>query len=157
VTVNPFGDDGPVSAPEPEGKSFASVHDLNGHLVLVTPTKFEKNLRSKFNKEDGSPQFQDRITANIDVLDGPVKGFEDTSFADIFFSQTVLVDQLSQVLKMGEGKQCLGRLQPKNPRKPAGGGNPWMLTTDLTEDDISRYKEYAASKAKKNPFKDEAN
>jgi hypothetical protein len=47
------------------------VQDLFGCLLLVMPKRIEYSVPSRFPKSDGSPNVQDRMTADVVVLRGP--------------------------------------------------------------------------------------
>lgn len=141
--TDPFSDPTNVSA-------YPKVTDLRGHLVLLKPTKLEEGLLSAFSKP-GKPQYQDRVTADVVVLDGPLDDFEDDEFPDMFFSQARLVSQMKRSI----GGMVLARLDTREPGTKAGEGNPWGLNPP-TDDDRKVARKYLAdlekSKAEEDPF-----
>lgn len=123
----------------PDVSAYPKPNDLRGHLLLIRPTKFEGDLLSQFSKP-GKPQYQDRITADVIVLDGPLENFEETEFFDMYFSQVRLVSQLKPFVKR-QGL-CLARLDTFRPGQKAEQGNPWGLVTEFTDEDAQLAREH---------------
>lgn len=109
----------------PDVSNYPKLDALRGALVLITPTRLETGLLSSFSKP-GQPQYQDRITANVVVLDKlPLAGFDSNEFTAMYFSQTRLVAQLQA--NVGTGRAILGRLDTYRPGEKAQAGNPWGI------------------------------
>ncbi len=153
--------DDPFGTPEedpfttaPQVSSYPKMDDLRGRLLLVKPSKLEEGLLSSFSKP-GKPQYQDRITADVYVVDGgSPEGFDDeTEFLDMYFSQDRLVKQLKR--SIAGGRMILGRLETFKPGTKAEAGNPWGFQ-EPTEDDKTRAREFWKARSvpvKANPFK----
>ena len=130
----------------PDVSSFPKLEQLRGHLLLITPTRLETGLLSSFSKP-GQPQYQDRITANVIVLDGlPVRQesgqpFETNEFSAMYFSQSRLVAQLSG--NVGTNRAILGRLETYKPGEKAAAGNPWGILP-MTDQDADLARRYLA-------------
>lgn len=128
----------------PDVSNYPKMDQLRGCLLLITPTRLETGLLSSFSKP-GNPQYQDRITANVVVLDNlPVRlasgqPFEVNEFTAMYFSQSRLVAQLSP--NVGTGRAILGRLDTYRPGEKAEAGNPWGIApmTDADADLARRY------------------
>lgn len=105
-----------------------------GRLIIIEPTKIERNMPSGIKGDDGKPKLQDRITANIHVLSGePIteqldgEGDVKAVFKDplvppfvipnSYISNTMLVQQLEDVVGTGIRFGALGFLPPKGGRK----------------------------------------
>lgn len=137
----------------PNVSSYPKVDELRGHLLLVRPTKLEEGILSSFSKP-GKPQYQDRITTDVVVLDGPLDNFDETEFTDMYISQSRLVAQLKKAVKTRG--MILGRLDTFRPGEKAEQGNPWGLAP-YTESDAIQARQYLESEAKRekersNPF-----
>ncbi len=132
--VDPFasaGEDGDPFADAPNVSAYPKVDQLRGRLLLVKPTKLEENLLSSFSKP-GKPQYQDRVTADVYVVDGSPEGFPgEAEFLDMYFSQDRLVKQLKRNI---DGPMILGRLDTFKPGLKAEQGNPWGFQPATAED-----------------------
>ncbi len=154
--LDPFAsagaDDDPF-ADAPQVSAFPKMDQLRGRLLLVKPTKLEENLLSQFGKP-GKPQYQDRITADVYVVDGgSPDGFDgETEFLDMYFSQDRLVKQMRRSIG---GLMVLGRLETFKPGLKAEAGNPWGLQEASPEDKgLARtfWKARSTPKPPANPF-----
>lgn len=68
--ASPAGDD-PFGAPAPQAPKGPRFRELYGRLLLLIPTKLEEGITSTvFKNTDGSAVIQDRMTADVIVLDG---------------------------------------------------------------------------------------
>jgi hypothetical protein len=139
---SPDGDqfDAPAAIPS----EYPKLVDLRTRLLLLAPTKYEQGIASAFKNQDGTVQLQNRMTANVYVVDGgPVAGFETSSFSAMYLSNGRLVDQLMKAYK-GQS-MVLGRLDTKDGNgTKAGAGNPWGLA-DPTEADKQLARAYIAA------------
>jgi hypothetical protein len=139
---SPDGDqfDGPAAIPS----EYPKLVDLRTRLLLLAPTKYEQGIASAFRNNDGTVQLQNRMTANVYVVDGgPVGAFETSSFSAMYISNGRLVDQLMKAYK-GQS-MVLGRLDTKDGNgSKAGAGNPWGLA-DPTEQDKALARAYIAA------------
>lgn len=95
---DPFGR--PTSGGRPK------LEELEGHLLLIQPTKLDLKVKGKYGE-------QDRITADVAVLDA--EGGVDEIDA-LFISTKGLVPMLSRCLKPGNRPSVLGTLE-KYPTK----------------------------------------
>lgn len=70
--ANPAATDGadPFSGPAPQQPRGPRLQEMYGRLLLILPTKLEEGIVSKFLGTDGKPQVQDRMTADVVILDG---------------------------------------------------------------------------------------
>ncbi len=85
----------------PSRGAFPKLDELEGRLLLVTPSKVQtvpgyKNVGT-----------QERITADVAVLDGE----NPETYDDMYLSQKGLVPMLKKCLKPGNKPQVLGRLE----------------------------------------------
>lgn len=131
----------PFQTPTPRSSEFASADSFRGRLVLIRPTKIERNVP----KQPGSPVMCDKVTANVSVVDGqgPVQVFSRRQptgkFLDgpehrgVWFNQ----DQLASGLQDVRGnllELVLARIDTLKPGTPAGQGNPWVFQDPSEED-----------------------
>lgn len=125
--TDPFA--GPAAIPT----EFPTIASFRGRLVLIRPLKSEMVPNTQ-----GAPgQMQDRITADITVVDGrgPVPGFTrgqpngqtftGPDFRGVYISQEVIVKQLADGLR-GQ-TQVLAWIDTRTPGTAPGKGNPWGL------------------------------
>ena len=131
MTVDPFSD------PTPRSSEFASADSFRGRLVLVEPTKLERDVPKSASQPNGPRG--DRITANVSVVDGkgavqvfqqrvPTgKMLDGPLHRGVWFNQ----DQIVQALMTLDGKSLkpmvLCKLETLKPGTPAGQGNPWTV------------------------------
>lgn len=143
-------DEDPFASDLPQVSTYPKMDQLRGRLLLIKPSKLEENLLSSFSKP-GSPQYQDRVTADVYVVDGPpVEGFDgENEFLDMYFSQDRLVKQLKRNVLPGS-KMLLGRLDTFKEGEPAKAGNPWGLK-DPTDDDRSLARTFWKARATTKP------
>jgi hypothetical protein len=151
-------DSDPFDSPAEIPSEFPKFDDhLRGRLLLIKPTKLEQGLVSTTlpKNSDGTPVVQDRITADVYVLDGaPLADFAGaTAFPGLYISQSRVVVQLSNVAQLGAKTRqtmVLGRLNTRyaqgkpNPtakERKAGPGNPWGLE-DPTDADKATARAY---------------
>ena len=119
----------PFADPTPRVSEFASADSFRGRLILVEPTKVERNIPKQANQPNGPTG--DRVTANVTVVDGqgPVQVFSNRvptgKFLDgpthrgVWFNQ----DQLSAGLQDIKGNllgMVLCRIDTLKLRSPAG-------------------------------------
>jgi hypothetical protein len=145
---NPFegnGDD-PFGA-APESGVYPKQADLRGRLLLITPTKFEANVPSSNPKYPPT----DRVTADVAVLDGAVEGFDDVTFTDMWLSGTKVTGSLHKSMKAGQ-KMILCRIISQDNDARPSAENPWSVTTEYTEDDAVKAREYLANRKPVDPF-----
>lgn len=70
-TAAPMGGADPFSGPAPQAPRAPRFREMYGRLVLLIPRKLETGVVSRtFTNQDGTPAIQDRLTADIIVLDG---------------------------------------------------------------------------------------
>lgn len=60
----------PFGAPRPPRGNAPAIADLYGCLLLISPHKLEEGIASRFKDDKGNAVVQDRMTADIVVLDG---------------------------------------------------------------------------------------
>lgn len=135
--IDPFED------PTPRTSEFASADSFRGRLILIEPTKVERDIPKQATTPNGPKG--DRVTANVTVVDGkgPVQIYSQRvpsgKFLDgplhrgVWFNQ----DQLSAGLQTPDGvlrKRVLCRIDTLKPGTPAGQGNPWTMTVTTAEE-----------------------
>jgi hypothetical protein len=131
-----------------------------GHLVLISPHKIERNV-PKLNAR-GPDDVQDRITADLVVLDGApfMWGGDPEGFAgkgsiphdkqasipheslNMWINQALLVLQLERSI----GSKVLGRLNQKPATQP--GRRPSWTLDNPTDADRELARQYLAAKAR---------
>lgn len=138
------GQDGDLfQAPAAIPSEYPKLENLRTRLLMIAPKKYEQGIPSAFRNPDGTVQTQNRMTADVFVVDGgPVPGFEVTAFTSMYLSNARIVDQLMGGYK--EGFMVLGRLDTFKPGTKAGAGNPWGLS-DPTEQDKQLARDYIAA------------
>jgi hypothetical protein len=149
VTSDPFngpaseqtGD--PFSKPASVG-NFPKLEQLRGRLLLIRPIKLETGLLSS-NSTPSNPQFYDRLTADVTVLEGIPAGFDKFEFREMFLSQSRLISQNKDALRTGG--MVLGRLDTYKPGQTPGKGNPWGLS-DFTPEDAVLARRYLSGELK---------
>lgn len=131
----------PFQTPTPRTSAFASADSFRGRLVLIRPTKLERDVP----KQPGSKETGDRVTANVTVVDGlgPVQIFsrkvptgrylEGPEFRGVWFGQEQIAAGL-QDLQGNLHPLVLGRLETLKPGASAGQGNPWTFVEPTEED-----------------------
>ena len=146
--------------PSPSGGNLPKISDLQGRLLIVMPESMQHGVASKFTNRDGSPQFQDRITATVVVLDGgPLQwgGMQPGSarqqgdvpyvIKGLWIQQSKLIEQLGEPLRMrldGQPGLALGRLW----KTGTAASDPYVLATPSAED-VAQYDRYVTQV---NPF-----
>lgn len=157
--IDPFED------PTPRTSEFASADSFRGRLILIEPTKVERDIPKQATAPNGPKG--DRVTANVTVVDGkgPVQIYSmrapSGKFLDgplhrgVWFNQ----DQLSAGLQTPDGalrKRVLCRIDTLKPGTPAGQGNPWTMTVTTAEEKAQAAKFLAEAiinqPAEKSPF-----
>lgn len=143
----------PFQTPTPRASAFASADSFRGRLVLLRPTKVERDIPKQAHKPEGPKG--DRVTANVTVVDGqgPVQVFAQRQptgkFLDgpehrgVWFNQ----DQLAAGLQDVRGnllELVLARIDTLKPGTPAGQGNPWVFQ-DPSEADKDVARKFLAS------------
>ena len=144
----------PFDEPGAKGSgAFPGVAQLKGRLVIVKPLNLEKNVPAP--GENGKTQ--DRITADVHVLDGePIAAALDKDgdikaefdepltapfvLESMYLSQTVLVNQLRSAYK-NDGI-VLGRIG-QEPARKKGQNKPWVFE-NATDADKATAREYWA-------------
>lgn len=136
-------DQDPFEDPTPRVSAFASADSFRGRLIMVEPTKVERDIPKQANVPNGPKG--DRVTANVTVLDGlgPVQVFAQRTptgkmldgpvHRGVWFNQ----DQLAAGLQTPEGqlrKRVLCRIDTLKPGTPAGQGNPWVINATTPEE-----------------------
>lgn len=161
----PAGGD-PFGQPAPRAERPRPT-DLYGRLLLIIPKRLEEGVTSATLKNtDGSAQVQDRLTADVIVLDvsdtnpldyggSPEKmpptphtkrATAPTRFVDMYLSGKGLISQSRDALakrRRNEPGMVLGRLT-----KEAGQNKPWLLAP-YTEQDAALARQYLSTV---NPF-----
>jgi hypothetical protein len=138
----------PFQTPTPRVSDFASADSFRGRLVLIRPTKIERDIPKQANVPNGPKG--DRVTANVTVVDGqgPIQVFarrqptgkflEGPDHRGVWFNQ----DQLAAGLQDVRGnllELVLARVDTLQPGTPAGQGNPWVFIEPSEEDkDVAR-------------------
>ena len=151
AVADPFDEPGSTG-----GGKFPSMAQLKGRLLLVQPMSLAKGVPGAYGE-------QDRITANVHVLDGGditevLDKDGDVSFTpdvpwsppcqmeDMYLSQRGLVNQLKSAYR--NETQVLGRL---NSRKLENGNKMFELLP-ATDDDKVLARAYLATLSKKEPW-----
>lgn len=152
----------PFAGPAPQRPRAPRLRDLYGRLVLVIPHKLEKGIRSQFNDKDGNPQFQDRLTMDLVVLDGgeihyggspesiPPTPHDKTAtvpakFDRVFDSHAGIISQCRDALakrQAGKPGMVLGRLTTGEKK---GGNNAPFILQPFTEADAAIARQYLAT------------
>lgn len=139
----------PFQTPTPRVSAFPSAQSFRGRLVLIRPTKIERDIPKQANVLNGPKG--DRVTANVTVVDGlgPVQVFDKNrqptdrwldgpDHRGVWFNQ----DQLSAGLQDVRGnllELVLARIETLKPGTSAGQGNPWVFQDPSEEDrDVAR-------------------
>lgn len=162
-----YGDD-PFAGPAPQAAKGPRLREMYGRLLLIIPTKLEEGLVSRqFKNPDGSAVVQDRMTADVTVLDGGTIHYGGTpekmppvphtktaetphTSKGMYISSVGLISQcrdaLAKKITQGKAGMVLGRLTKG---EDSGKGEPpWLLTQPTDADkDIAR-----AFLAKVDPF-----
>jgi hypothetical protein len=138
----------PFDAPAPQMARGPRLREMYGRLVLIIPRKIETGLvSSRFKNPDGSPVVNDRMTADVVILDGgtiayggrpeavPPVPHDKTAetphkTAAMFISSAGLISQcreaLAKIVSQGRPGMVLGRLTKGEGGQ--GGEPPWILT-----------------------------
>lgn len=138
MTQDPFAD------PTPRPSNFASADSIRGRLVIIEPTKVERDIPKQATQPNGPKG--DRVTATVTVVDGlgPIQTFANKvptgKYLDgdvhrgVWFNQ----DQLSAGLQTLDGKSLLPmvltRIDTLKPGTMQGQGNPWVMNPASDED-----------------------
>lgn len=146
----------PFEDPTPPAVVFASADSFRGRLVMIEPTKVERDI-PKVSSQPSGPK-GDRITANVTVLDGKgdVQAYKNKVptgqtlpgpvYRKVWFNQ----DQIASGLQTVQGQlrgRVLAVLDTYKPGQPAGQGNPWTLIPATAEQKSAAVKELARIKA----------
>jgi hypothetical protein len=141
----------PFQTPTPRASAFASAESFRGRLVLIRPTKVERDVP----KQPGSSEKGDKVTANVSVVDGqgPVQVFsrkqptgkwlDGPEYRGVWFSQEQLAAGL-QDLRGNLLEMVLGRIETLKPGTSSGQGNPWVFV-EPTEEDKDMARKFLAS------------
>lgn len=157
---DPFGDPAPQEARAPR------FRELYGRLLLLVPKKLEAGIvSSRFKNPDGSAQTQDRMTADIIVLDGgtihyggepeKIPSVPHTKTAEpparwdnAYISFTGIISQCREALvKRG---MVLGRLSKG--ADDSKGNPPWLLQPATDADKVLARQWLAAQPPPADPF-----
>lgn len=136
------------AAPPPPQADRPKLRNLRGRLLLIKPSRIERGVPGPDN--DG--KLQDRVTANVTILDGGRLGFGDDprmgvpaskwieenelpyTIEDMYISGKLLVLQLTVKEEGGRLRvQVLGRLGAK-PSAKATYSPAWLLDTPSAAD-----------------------
>lgn len=60
----------PFDNPAPQAAKGPRIRDMYGRLLLIIPHKLEEQVKSRFTDKDGNIQYEDKMTADVIVLDG---------------------------------------------------------------------------------------
>jgi hypothetical protein len=136
---------------------------MYGRLLLIVPKKLEEGIQGRFKGRDGSPQTQDRMTADVVILDGgtihyggapektvpiPHDKVAEVPFKvdAMFISATGLISQcrvaLSKKVTQGRPGMVLGRLKTGEAK---GDDNPPYILTPATDADKQVARAYLAN------------
>ncbi len=162
--AQPFGGDDPFSGPAPQAARGPRLREMYGRLLLIVPHKLEQGLvSSTFKNPDGSPVVNDRMTADVVVLDGGPINYggkpeamppvAHTKVADVphkstamFISSAGLISQcreaLAKKISHGQPGMVLGRLTRG---EGSGKGEPPWLLTPPTDTDKQIARQYLAT------------
>jgi hypothetical protein len=133
----------PFADPTPRVSEFASADSFRGRLILVEPTKVERDIPKQSNQPNGPKG--DRVTATVTVVDGlgPVQIFsnrvptgkflEGPTHRGVWFNQEQLAAGLQDVKGNLLG-MVLCRIDTLTPGTPAGQKNPWVMNPASEED-----------------------
>jgi hypothetical protein len=146
----------PFDAPAAQQARGPRMREMYGRLLLVIPRKLEHGVVSRTLKNsDGSPAVQDRMTADVVILDGttihyggkpeaviPVPHDKSAEIpfrvTGMFISNAGLISQcreaLAKIVSQGRPGMVLGRLG-----QGQGGQNgnpPWILTPATDADRV---------------------
>lgn len=161
--VQPFGGDDPFSGPAPQQARGPRLREMYGRLLLLVPHKLEEGLVSRtYTNPDGTPVINDRMTADVIVLDGEpinyggkpeamppvahtkVAGVPHKTTA-MFISSAGLISQcreaLAKKITQGSPGLVLGRLTRG---ESSGKGEPPWLLTQPTDADKQIARQYLA-------------
>lgn len=142
----------PFQTPTPRTSAFASADSFRGRLILVRPTKLERDVP----KQPGSSEKGDRVTANVTVVDGlgPVQVFtrrvptgkflEGPEHRGVWFSQDQIAEGLQDEKGVALLELVLMRIDTLKPGTTAGPGNPWVVI-DPTEEDKQTARNFLAN------------
>lgn len=123
------------------GGTFPKIDELNGKLVLLTPSKAEEVAKpADFGGKPG--ETQTRVTADVVVFadDGSVA----EEHEDMYFSQVGIVNPCKRALKPGAKRFVLGRIA----RVPSKIGKQQAGKYDSTEKIEEGLKKHFASNGK---------
>lgn len=143
----------PFEDPTPRVSAFASADSFRGRVVLIEPTRVERDVPKSNVDPNGARG--DKITANVTVLDGkgPVQVYSQKvptgRYLDgpvhrgVWFNQ----EQITQGLQLPDGKtlrkRVLVRLETLKPGGVAGPGNPWTINPVSAEEKSAAAQELA--------------
>lgn len=143
----------PFAAPAPIPSEFPTVASFRGRLVLIQPQKIE----SVPNNLGAPGAMQDRVTANVSVVDGqgPVPVFknnvhtgqwlEGPSWSGVWLQAEVISKQLAPNGQISPGSMVLARIDTRTPGEIPRKGNPWGLI-DPTEADKQLARDFLANR-----------
>lgn len=161
------------TAPPPAGQAYPrpKLSDLRGRLVLIRPTALDRGIKAPGTDPN---KLQDRITADIVVLDGGALAFGGSmqqgrpnthqdpampvGYKGVFLSQKSVVTQLQGYLPgptNPAGGRCLARVGLGTSSTP-GNNAPYRLD-DPSNEDIALAHQYLAGEQTGNlPFRSTA-
>lgn len=134
----------PFAAPTPRSSDFAKADSFRGRLILVRPTKIERDVPKMSSQPNGAKG--DKITANVTVVDGlgPVEAYDrmvptgkmldGPDYRGVWFNQDQIVEGLLDAKGVNLLPLVLMRIDTLNPGTRQGQGNPWVVTHPSEED-----------------------
>lgn len=145
----------PFADPTPRASEFASADSFRDRLVLLEPTRVERDIPKQASKPDGPKG--DRVTAVVTVVDGlgsvqvfsnrmaTGKFLEGDVHRGVWFNQ----DQLAAGLQTPDGKSLLPmvlcRIDTLKPGTMQGQGNPWVMNA-VSDEDKQTARDYLANR-----------
>lgn len=144
----------PFASPAQISTEFPKAALFKGRLILLRPTKLERQLPNQLDPDKP----QDRLTVDITSVDGPIDGFEGREFKGVWINWGRVITQCEEALKTGG--MVLARLDTYKPGERPGKGNPWGLIA-ATDAEKQTARDYLANRtvaaasapaADENPF-----
>lgn len=134
----------PFSDPTPRVSAFASADSFRGRVIMIEPTKIERNVPKQPNVPNGPAG--DRVTATVTVLDGkgPVEIYaqrvptgrmlDGPEHIGVWFNQDQLASGLQTPKKDALLSRVLCVIDTFKPGTQAGQGNPWTMRACTAEE-----------------------
>lgn len=145
----------PFADPTPRTSEFASADSFRGRLILIEPTKVERDVPKTAANPMGPKG--DRVTATVTTVDGqgPVQIFaqrvptgkwlDGPEYIGVWFNQEQLSAGLQTLKKDALLKMVLCRIDTLKPGTPAGQGNPWVMSP-ASDADKQMARDYLAGR-----------